>query len=78
MLFSQLFAECFLHYRGARGVAGNGYMMKDYTQLPPVAMCLVLTVAVFVLPPCLYEVLRRIPVARWRVLGITKRKERKL
>jgi len=50
-------------------VAGLGYMMKMYTQLPPVAMYAVLTVAVFTLSPLLYELLKRIPVVRWCVLG---------
>jgi surface polysaccharide O-acyltransferase-like enzyme len=50
-------------------IASLGYMMKVYTTLPPVAMYLILTVAVFTLSPLLYEVLRRIPVIRWCVLG---------
>ena len=50
-------------------VASLGYMMKTYTQLPPVAMYLILGVAVFVLSPLLYELIRRIPVVRWCVLG---------
>ena len=50
-------------------IASLGYMMKVYTQLPPVAMYLILTVAVFTLSPLLYELIRRIPVIRWCVLG---------
>ncbi len=50
-------------------IASLGYMMKVYTQLPPVAMYLILGVAVFVLSPLLYEGLRRIPVIRWCVFG---------
>ena len=50
-------------------IASLGYMMKTYTQLPPVAMYLILTVAVFTLSPLLYEVVRRIPVVKWCVLG---------
>ena len=50
-------------------VASLGYMMKTYTQLPPVAMYLILTVAVFTLSPLLYEFLHRIPVVRWCVFG---------
>ena len=53
-------------------VASLGYMMKVYTHLPPVAMYLILTVAVFTLSPLLYELLRRIPVVRWCVLGERK------
>lgn len=50
-------------------VASLGYMMYHYTQLPPAAMYLILTVAVFILSPLLYEGLRRIPVVRWCVFG---------
>ena len=50
-------------------IASLGYMMKTYTALPPLAMYVFLTVAVFVLSPLLYEVLRRIPVIRWCVFG---------
>ncbi len=56
-------------------VASLGYMMKTYTQLPPVAMYLILTVAVFGITPLLYEIIRRIPVIRWCVLGIRSRKQ---
>ena len=50
-------------------VASLGYMMKLYTQLPPVAMYVILTVAVFTLSPLLYEILHRIPFVRWCVFG---------
>ncbi len=50
-------------------VVSLGYMMKTYTQLPPAAMYLILTIAVFTLSPLLYEGLRRIPFVRWCVLG---------
>ena len=50
-------------------VVSLGYMMKTYTQLPPVAIYLILTVAVFTLSPLLYELLRRIPVVKWCVFG---------
>ena len=53
-------------------IASLGYMMKMYTQLPPVAMYVILTVAVFTLSPALYELLRRIPFVRWAVLGEKK------
>lgn len=52
--------------------AFSGYMMKTYTQLPPVAMYLILAVAVFTLSPLLYEIIRRIPLIRWCVLGEKK------
>lgn len=50
-------------------IAGIGYIMKFYTELPPVAIYPILTVAVFVLSPLTYEVLRRIPIIKWCVLG---------
>jgi surface polysaccharide O-acyltransferase-like enzyme len=50
-------------------IASLGYMMKVHTQLPPPAMYAILTVAVFILSPLLYEFLRRIPFVRWAVLG---------
>ena len=53
-------------------IAALGYQMKMYTSLPPVAMYVILTVAVFTLTPALYELLRRIPFVRWAVLGEKK------
>ena len=50
-------------------IASFGYMMKTYTPLPPVAMYLISTVAVFTLSPLCNELLRRIPFIRWCVLG---------
>ena len=50
-------------------IASLGYMMKTYTQLSPVAMYLILAVAVFTLSPLLYEILHRIPVIRWCLFG---------
>ena len=50
-------------------VAALGYMMKTYTQLPPWSMYAILFVAVLTLSPLLYEVLRRIPLVRWCILG---------
>ena len=55
-------------------IASLGYMMKFYTQLPPVAMYVILTVAVFTLSPLLYEAIRRIPIVRWCVLGKSETK----
>ena len=54
-------------------IASLGYMMKQYTQLPPWAMYLILAASVFTLSPLLYELLRRIPFIRWCVLGEKKR-----
>ena len=50
-------------------IASLGYMMKEYTNLHPAVMYLILTVAVFTVSPLLYEIIRRIPVVRWCVLG---------
>ena len=55
-------------------IASLGYMMKTYTNLPPWSMYVILTVAVFTLTPLLYEIIRRIPVIRWCVLGEKRRK----
>ncbi|MBO4671720.1 MAG: acyltransferase [Bacteroidales bacterium] len=57
-------------------IASLGYMMKTYTQLPPAAMYAILTVAVFTLSPLIYEIIRRIPVVRWCVLGEKKTAKR--
>ena len=53
-------------------VASVGYMLKTHTHLPPVAIYVILAVAVFALSPLLHELLKRIPFVRWAVLGIKK------
>ena len=50
-------------------IVSLGYWLKVCTSLPPLAIYLILTVAVFVITPLLYEGIRRIPVIRWCVLG---------
>ena len=50
-------------------VAAIGYQLKTYTQLPPLAIYLILAVAVFGLSFALWEILRRIPFIRWCVFG---------
>ena len=50
-------------------IASLGYMMKFYTTMPPIAMYVILTIAVFTLSPLIYEIVRRIPFVRWCVLG---------
>ena len=50
-------------------IAAIGYTLKVHTNLPPLAMYAILTVAVFSLSPLLYEAIRRIPVVKWCVLG---------
>ncbi len=51
-------------------IAGLGSVLYEYSQLPPVVIYLLLSLAVFTLSPLLYEALRRIPLVRWCVLGI--------
>ncbi|MCQ2156444.1 MAG: acyltransferase family protein [Bacteroidales bacterium] len=46
-----------------------GYMLKTYTQMPAWLIYIALAAAVFALTPLLYEILRRIPLLRWAVLG---------
>ena len=50
-------------------IASVGSLLKFNTQLPPVAIYVLLTVAVFTLSPLLYEISRRIPFVRWCVFG---------
>ena len=50
-------------------IASVGTALKLYTQMPPVLIYFILTVAVFTLSPLLYEILRRIPFIRWCVFG---------
>ena len=54
-------------------IAALGYMMKQYTQLPPWSMYVILALAVFTLSPLLVEIIRRIPFVRWCVLGEKKK-----
>lgn len=54
-------------------IAALGYQMRTYTSLAPWAMYVILTTAVMLLSPAIYEVLKRIPFIRWCVLGIKKR-----
>ena len=55
-------------------IASLGYMMKMYTSLQPWMMYVILTLAVMLLSPAIYEIIKRIPFVRWCVLGIKKRK----
>ncbi|MBQ8956948.1 MAG: acyltransferase family protein [Bacteroidales bacterium] len=54
-------------------IASLGYMMKMYTTLAPWMMYVLLFIAVMLLSPAIYEVIRRIPFVRWCVLGEKKR-----
>ena len=53
-------------------IVSLGSLLKTNTQLPPVCIYMLLTAAVFTLSPLLYEVIRRIPLLRWCVLGETR------
>jgi peptidoglycan/LPS O-acetylase OafA/YrhL len=53
-------------------IASFGYMLKVYTSLPIFVIYTTLTLAVFVLSPLIYEILRRIPFIRYCVFGIKK------
>ena len=53
-------------------IATVGYFLKVKTQLPPVYIYIILTIAVFTLSPLLYELLKRIPFIRWCILGEKK------
>jgi surface polysaccharide O-acyltransferase-like enzyme len=53
-------------------IATVGYLLKFKTQMSPVFIYLILTIAVFTLSPLIYEVIRRIPFIRWCVLGEKK------
>lgn len=50
-------------------VVSFGYMFKTHTQMPAWLIYIALSVAVFSLTPLLYEILCRIPLLRWAVLG---------
>ncbi|MBQ1780944.1 MAG: acyltransferase [Bacteroidales bacterium] len=50
-------------------IAGLGSMMFFYTKLPPAAMYIILTIAVFTISPLLYEGLRRSPFLGWCIFG---------
>lgn len=54
-------------------IAALGYQMKMHTSLEPWTMYVILTFAVMLLSPAVYEILKRIPFIRWCVLGINKR-----
>lgn len=48
---------------------GTGYMLRAYTNLPPWSLYILLLLAVFIITPILNELLKRIPVIRYCVLG---------
>lgn len=51
------------------------YFLKVCTKLPALPVYIIAIIAVLVLSPCLYEILKRIPVVRYFVLGIKKPKK---
>lgn len=62
-----------VHYLVIASVGSYMYFnMRE--QLPPFAMYLILTVAVFAISPLIYEGLHRIPFIRWCVFGEKKNK----
>ena len=67
------FSLYIVHYLVIASVGSYMYFnMRE--QLPPFAMYLILTVAVFAISPLLYEGLHRIPFVRWCVFGEKKNK----
>ncbi|MGM9809817.1 MAG: acyltransferase family protein [Paludibacteraceae bacterium] len=50
-----------------------GYLLRAYTALPPWAMYVLLFLAMFTLTPALYLLIRRIPILRYCVLGLSKK-----
>ena len=61
-----------IYFYNNKGVFGGVGGFGDGPQYQDVLMYLILTVAVFSLSPLLYEVIRRIPVINWCVLGEKK------
>ena len=64
------FGVYILHYLV---IGALGYMMKQYTSLAPWMMYVILTIAVMTVPFGLNEIIKRIPVLRWCVLGMRKK-----
>ena len=50
------------------------YFLKSYTSLPAFAIYLIAIFSVLIISPALYELLKRIPILRYLVLGIQKDK----
>ena len=50
-----------------------GYLLRAYTELPPWAMYILLFLAMFMLTPALYLLIRRIPILRYCVLGLSSK-----
>ena len=53
-------------------IATIGYFLKTNTQMSSLCIYILLTIAVYILSPLLYELLKRIPFIRWCVLGEKK------
>ncbi len=51
----------------------TGYLLRAYTALPPWAMYIPLFLAMFILTPALYLLIRRIPILRYCVLGLSSK-----
>ena len=50
-----------------------GYLLRAYTALPPWAMYVLLFLAMFILTPVLYLLIRRIPILRYCVPGLSSK-----
>lgn len=50
-----------------------GYLLRAHTALPPWAMYVLLFLATFTLTPALYLFIRRIPILRYCVLGLSSK-----
>ena len=57
------------------GISACIYLLDNYTNLPIAVCCLLSLISGFAVGYGLYEIISRIPVLRWCVLGISKRKE---
>lgn len=53
----------------------SAYLLTTYLKLPMISYYFILIAVEIVLIPCIYEIVSRIPVLRFLLLGITKQKE---
>ena len=56
-------------------LSATAYVLVTYTRLPGIAVYGITLIAAFVGGILIYEVISRIPVVRWCVLGIRKEKK---
>jgi hypothetical protein len=55
-------------------VLSTCYFLKFYTALPVYAIYLIAILSVLIISPALYELLKRIPILRYMVLGIQRKR----